>query len=219
MNSLRRHMMMQRGGGGGLPVAYQQVEYIYSNGQQCIDSGYYPTTDNIDIEFIFQMFSCGHATPSSVMDNIIGSYNGRYTGFTCYSGRRGSFNFYFETANTYTSSTYTFTTAKTKLRCFANDRLREVYVDDALFFSGPYSGSIANSATHTFFAAHNTLGVFPCIEGNMYHILIKSEGVVRRDMYPCYRKSDDEVGMYDLATHTFFTNAGTGAFTAGPDVN
>lgn len=39
-----------------------------------------------------------------------------------------------------------------------------------------------------------------------------------RDMVPCYRKSDNVIGMYDLVSQTFFTNAGTGVFTVGEDV-
>lgn len=39
-----------------------------------------------------------------------------------------------------------------------------------------------------------------------------------RDFVPCYRKSDGEIGMYDLVTNTFFTNQGTGNFTKGNNV-
>ena len=38
------------------------------------------------------------------------------------------------------------------------------------------------------------------------------------DLIPCYRKSDDKTGMYDLVSGTFFANAGTGEFLVGPDV-
>ena len=37
-------------------------------------------------------------------------------------------------------------------------------------------------------------------------------------LIPCYRTEDEEVGMYDLITETFFTNVGTGKFLKGPDV-
>lgn len=39
-----------------------------------------------------------------------------------------------------------------------------------------------------------------------------------RDMIPCYRKSDNVIGMFDLVSQTFFTNAGTGVFTVGEDI-
>ena len=35
---------------------------------------------------------------------------------------------------------------------------------------------------------------------------------------PCYRKSDEEIGIYDTTTNTFFTNHGTGTFIKGADV-
>ncbi len=39
-----------------------------------------------------------------------------------------------------------------------------------------------------------------------------------RDMIPCYRRSDNVIGMFDLVSQAFFTNAGTGVFTVGEDL-
>lgn len=38
------------------------------------------------------------------------------------------------------------------------------------------------------------------------------------ELVPCYRKSDGEIGMYDIVRNTFLTNVGSGTFTKGPDV-
>lgn len=38
------------------------------------------------------------------------------------------------------------------------------------------------------------------------------------DLYPCYRKSDGVIGMYDKVRNLFLTSAGSGSFTKGPDV-
>ena len=53
----------------------------------------------------------------------------------------------------------------------------------------------------------------------------QENGATIRDFVPCYRKSDNEIGMYDLCgsicplTGTpFYINTGTGEFTAGPAV-
>ena len=35
---------------------------------------------------------------------------------------------------------------------------------------------------------------------------------------PCYRKRDGVIGMFDVVSKAFFTNAGTGSFTKGADV-
>ena len=38
------------------------------------------------------------------------------------------------------------------------------------------------------------------------------------DLYPCYRKSDGVIGMYDKVRNLFLTNAGSGSFTKGANV-
>lgn len=39
-----------------------------------------------------------------------------------------------------------------------------------------------------------------------------------RNFIPCYRRSDNVIGLYDLVENKFYTNAGTGNFLKGPDV-
>lgn len=53
----------------------------------------------------------------------------------------------------------------------------------------------------------------------IYRYTAKKDGVVVRDYIPCYRKSDNKPGMYDLMSGIFHTNAGTGEFLVGPDIN
>lgn len=38
------------------------------------------------------------------------------------------------------------------------------------------------------------------------------------EAYPCYRKSDGVIGMYDVVGNRFITNAGSGSFIKGADV-
>lgn len=44
------------------------------------------------------------------------------------------------------------------------------------------------------------------------------DNVLIRDFIPCYRKSDNEIGLYDLVTETFYTNKGTGTFLKGNNI-
>ena len=39
------------------------------------------------------------------------------------------------------------------------------------------------------------------------------------DFVPCYRKSDNVIGMYDLVNNQFYTNSWSWTFTKWPDVN
>lgn len=48
--------------------------------------------------------------------------------------------------------------------------------------------------------------------------LFDSSGTLIRDFYAAKRNSDNVLGMYDLVSQTLFTNQGTGAFIAGPEV-
>ena len=42
--------------------------------------------------------------------------------------------------------------------------------------------------------------------------------ILIRNFIPCYRKSDNKVGLYDLVNNVFYTNAGTGVFLMGEAV-
>jgi len=52
-----------------------------------------------------------------------------------------------------------------------------------------------------------------------YIQLIDDNGLYLFNGIPARRDSDGEIGMYDTVSNTFFTNAGTGEFIAGPVVN
>ena len=49
----------------------------------------------------------------------------------------------------------------------------------------------------------------------VYTFKMYKENVLVRDFIPCYRNSDNEVGLYDLVNDVFYTNEGTGTFTYG----
>lgn len=53
----------------------------------------------------------------------------------------------------------------------------------------------------------------------VYNLSIAQDGVPVRYFVPCYRKSDNEPGMYDLVSQRFFTNSGNGKFSVGHEVS
>ena len=52
----------------------------------------------------------------------------------------------------------------------------------------------------------------------LYRFTLYENEQTVRDYVPCYRKSDNEVGLYDLVNKTFLTHSGEGTFDAGPDI-
>ena len=47
------------------------------------------------------------------------------------------------------------------------------------------------------------------------YLKISENGILIRNFIPCYRKSDNEIGLYDIVNNVFYTNQGTGEFLKG----
>ncbi len=84
----------------------------------------------------------------------------------------------------------------------------------------------ATSATEpsTSWAAENDLGIFarnstsvsmPAV-AKISSVWAKENSEYKINLIPAKRNSDDAIGMYDTVSGQFFTNQGTGEFTAGP---
>lgn len=54
--------------------------------------------------------------------------------------------------------------------------------------------------------------------GQLYSFKCSINGVLTNELVPCYRKSDNEVGLYDIVNNQFYTNQGSGTFIKGADV-
>ena len=62
-----------------------------------------------------------------------------------------------------------------------------------------------------------TGGALRSVSGKIYACLIYDNDTLIRDYAPCTNASGT-VGLYDMANGVFYTNAGTGVFTAGAEV-
>ena len=46
--------------------------------------------------------------------------------------------------------------------------------------------------------------------GRIYNFMVRdSNGILKYNLIPCYRKIDNTIGFYDLKTHNFYTNSAT----------
>ena len=79
--------------------------------------------------------------------------------------------------------------------------------------------SIDSSYTFYVGSFNNAGSVFSNgFSGKIYYSKLYNNNILVFDGVPCYRKSDNEIGMYDLVSNTFFTNAGTGTFIKGDNI-
>ena len=54
--------------------------------------------------------------------------------------------------------------------------------------------------------------------GRLYSFSILENGESIRNFIPAKRNKDNVIGMYDVIEGKFYTNAGTGTFTAGDEL-
>lgn len=54
--------------------------------------------------------------------------------------------------------------------------------------------------------------------GELYYLQIWEGKVKLYDFIPCYRKTDNVIGLYEQVNQVFYTNNGKGAFERGPDI-
>lgn len=205
----RRRAMMARveSSAGRLPARYQEVEYLESDENQRIILNIYPLiTDVISIKYKLTNISKNTGIWGSAYANTIFFGIGTNTSMD---------NYYVQTAGgNYRQSSVP---KDTNVHTHVLDIPRMVYAIDGI------EKSLAglNVDTNT----GNTYGLWfhhgadnryiRYTAGRIYFFSIPD----RANLIPCYRKQDSKPGMYDLVSGEFFTNAGTGEFLVGPDVN
>lgn len=200
-----------------LPSEYQQVEYIENSGTQRIDTGLIPTNStSIDITYQalaiqgYSQYIAGarENASASVRYAINGSSSNKYWDVR-FNGVTNTITATERTTNKYRSNlqlnngngTWTLTDLTTN-------------TDYTLSIAGAKVPAISNLFLFAYLNldanTHSNLRIFAC--------KIYEAGVLVRDFIPCYRKADNEAGMYDLVDGVFYTNAGTGSFSVASDI-
>ena len=86
-----------------------------------------------------------------------------------------------------------------------------------------FDGSVFQTCTNAEWQDKNELLLFGCPGGQdasaiLYYCKIWEDDVLVRDFVPCYRKSDNAVGLLNKVENKFYENAGTVAFEKGPNI-
>lgn len=199
----RRSLMTRIESGGRLPAAYQEAKYIQSTGSQYIATNFkFQSSSNIRL--------LTKVNVQTIADRrLFGYFNGSGNLFVIQS--RGTNNI--EIAGKVVTNIIT--TADTDYTLdiqIANSVLSVNGTDH-----GAVTGSVNGNTVYILGAKWS--GSPNPAYAKMYYLTAYEDGMIVCDFVPCYRKSDSEAGMYDLVSGTFYTNAGTGTFVVGPDVN
>lgn len=186
-----------------LPKEYVQLKYIGSSGTQHINTG---TQSKYNNRFIVD----AQIDTLDRYNQLIGQYNstkGAY--YSVYVGNTNKYSYSW--GNGYEN--YETPLADTNRHVY-DVSINGFYLDDVLL--GTVTGTENTpSKTNFLFWANSTSRKFV---GKIYSAKIYEGDTLVRDFVPCYRKSDNVAGMYDLVTETFFVNDGTGEFIKGGKV-
>ena len=182
-----------------LPSGYKKLEYIQSTGTQYIDTlvnieANKPITLRVVCDCSFNNAGVGNGVGTTISGNIF--YFGTYNGSYCYGlGKVDG------------------------ITSVAADTERRIHDLDAvgkkLTISGKLSLTGLSFATPT---ASRTFWLPQWGQGiKLYSCQIYDNGTLVRDFVPC-QTTDGTIGLWDDVNSVFYGNAGTGTFTAGPEI-
>lgn len=178
-----------------LPAEYQEVEYIESTGTQWIE-----TNLDFGIKLIIDI-----------------QFTQTNRGLMGYNGDGGNYWGTNNTSRAEIGSTY--------LVCNTNDR----NVFEINFpLVGNYSTLSLNGqtvvsqyeirATTSHYKFFKIDGYNLNSKAKLFSCKIYNNDTFIRNFIPCYRKSDNVIGLFDTINQVFYTNAGTGTFLKGADI-
>ena len=182
---------------------YQQVEYIQTTGTQYIDTGYIPTKNTrVEVEFVDNdtssdtcLCGCRNATNTDTRF-IIGTYQDTVL---------FSYGYPLAVSNRPTITSGTRHSAIMFYGGALFDGVSyQVHLEEIVFTRNIYVGCTNWAGNPNYYS-----------KALFYSFRLRESGNIARDLVPCYRKSDGEIGLYDVVNGVFYTNQGTGEFTCG----
>ena len=180
-----------------IPIEYMKVDYIQSDGNQYIDTN---LIGNQNTKFEISI------VPTVLTDvrHILGSIKN--------SSEAISFNI--STSSNATSRWGSDSIKQSSGLTENNSYVISVsedgyYINNNLWWEPTQSDFTTTGNMYLF----GTNGSTTRFAGKIYYCKIWSGNDLVRNLIPCFRKSDNEVGLYDLINNVFYTNKGTGVFT------
>lgn len=187
-----------------LPSGYTELEYIESTGKQYIDTGFKPNNNTrvlAKVKLLNNKASKwafgARLTNTTKMFTFTASKAGYYT--TDYGDTKEAYD-----------STLAFTSA------FVIDKNKNVTTLNGENIKTNKEATF-NCPVNLVLFGVNTNGTVMAGAAAANYYKIYDNDLLVRDFIPC-RDPSGAVGLYDLVNGQFYANAGTGTFTAGPEV-
>lgn len=199
------------GRSGGLPGGGRAVEYLQADGKSYIDTG-------IVVSFPFRIvIDC---TATDTYDYSIFGYNDNTTGtwigsqISAYTTFRSSYK-----QNAIISSIYTYDSMRHQLDATWDDGASSLVVDGLTQTSTATSTVADYVGTSYLFARHQSNQAVAISKSGfrLHSCKLYADIVLVRDYVPAVVRGVP--ALYDRVSKTYFYNAGTGAFTAGPFIH
>ena len=191
--------------GGYLPSEYQQVEYIESTGTQYIDTG---IKLNQDSKIITEIQLTNDGSPNAIFGSRTSATENN---FECVSSSSSSIGIRIDFQN-YETNRLTTEFNNEKNYILISKTLMQIGESTKRYIS--YTDFETPSNCYIFYVSgENIYG--QKAQMRLYNFKIYQNDVLIKDFIPCYKKINNEIGLYDLVSNTFFTNAGTGKFIHG----
>jgi len=182
----------------GLPSGYKQLEYIESSGTQFIDTG-------IKAKNNTKVIAECNITYGTNWVMILGSYDtGAY--FSWWANATNIYAYY-------GSQNKSGNGATGKQTIIANGSKWSDSANSFVFSDA----SFTSPSTMYLFSVHNGGSSYANASMKLYACQIYDDGTLVRNFIPC-RTPNREIGLWDDVNGVFYGNAGTGTFTAGPEV-
>lgn len=201
-----------------LPAEYQQVLYIESTGTQYILTDFKHGA-NTAMEAILKYSS----QPSADEYNGIRyDANTDYYAFYGYNNSTGNFEVNVRLSDSFVTRHIPF---DTNIHKFVYDVRNKKYGIDNDISTTTKTINVNTNNNYTkqvLFAMrryNNSASIQNYCSEKLYNFKWYSSGAMTANLYPCYRKADGVIGLYDNLGNRFYTNDGTGTFLKGPKYN
>lgn len=184
-----------------LPNEYQQVEYIESTGEQWIDTKWNDKNlTKIELDFIYTGLKYNGSTTY---------YMGANAGNLITINENG----YMNIAGANLTTVKATEGERYNVSLWRDENGKRFGIINGVSMSGTNASQNGVIPFNLFKLGGSETA--SQILGKMYSCKIYDNDVLVRDFIPCYRKSDNVIGMYDLVNNVFYTNQGTGTFLKG----